>query len=172
MASLNKVLLIGNLGRDPETRYLPSGGAVCNFSIATTDRYKDKQGQQQEKTEWHNITMYNRLAEIAGQYLKKGSAVYIEGRLQTRKWQDKQTGADRYTTEIIADQMQMLAGRGGAGGGAEQGGGGYDEFNQEYSAQQSAPAPAPAPRPQQAAAPAAKPAPARSFDDFEDDIPF
>lgn len=172
MASLNKVLLIGNLGKDPETRYMPSGGAVCNFSIATTDRYKDKQGQQQEKTEWHNITMYNRLAEIAAQYLKKGSSVYVEGRLQTRKWQDK-TGADRYTTEIIADQMQMLGSRGGSGGG--QGGGGqdtgYDDFNQEYSA----PAPAPAARPQAAPAPAPAPArqqPARNFDDFEDDIPF
>ncbi|KPC53355.1 single-stranded DNA-binding protein [Amantichitinum ursilacus] len=172
MASLNKVLLIGNLGRDPETRYLPSGGAVCNFSIATTDRYKDKQGQQQEKTEWHNITMYNRLAEIAGQYLKKGSAVYIEGRLQTRKWQDKATGADRYTTEIIADQMQMLGGRGGAGMGGGGQEGGYDDFNQEYSAPAAA---APAPRPQQSApapAPAAQRQPARSFDDFEDDIPF
>ncbi|GAB7129410.1 single-stranded DNA-binding protein [Silvimonas sp. JCM 19000] len=172
MASLNKVLLIGNLGRDPETRYLPSGGAVCNFSIATTDRYKDKQGQQQEKTEWHNITMYNRLAEIAGQYLKKGSAVYIEGRLQTRKWQDKATGADRYTTEIIADQMQMLGGRGGGGMGGGNQDGGYDDFNQEYSAPAAA---APAPRPQQAApapAPAAQRQPARSFDDFEDDIPF
>ena len=112
MASLNKVLLIGNLGKDPESRYLPSGGAVCNFSIATTERYKDKSGQQQEKTEWHNIVMYNKLAEIAGQYLKKGSSVYVEGRMQTRKWQDKQTGADRYSTEIVADQMQMLGGRG------------------------------------------------------------
>ncbi|WP_035059922.1 single-stranded DNA-binding protein [Andreprevotia chitinilytica] len=165
MASLNKVLLIGNLGRDPETRFLPSGGAVCNFSIATTENWKDKQtGQKQEKTEWHNISMYGKLAEIAGEYLKKGSSVYIEGRLQTRKWQDKQTGADRYTTEIVADQMQMLGGRGG--GSAPMGGGG-DEFNQEYS-----PAPSPAPR-QQQAAPAPKPAaPARSFDDFEDDIPF
>ncbi|SMC24488.1 single-strand binding protein [Andreprevotia lacus DSM 23236] len=165
MASLNKVLLIGNLGRDPETRFLPSGGAVCNFSIATTENWKDKQtGQKQEKTEWHNITMYGKLAEIAGEYLKKGSSVYIEGRLQTRKWQDKQTGADRYTTEIVADQMQMLGGRGG--GSAPMGGG--DDYNQEYSS----PAPAPAPR-QQAAAPAPRPAaPARSFDDFEDDIPF
>ncbi|KAF0811757.1 Single-stranded DNA-binding protein [Andreprevotia sp. IGB-42] len=166
MASLNKVLLIGNLGRDPETRFLPSGGAVCNFSIATTDSWKDKQtGQKQEKTEWHNITMYGKLAEIAGEYLKKGSAVYVEGRLQTRKWQDKQTGADRYTTEIVADQMQMLGGRGGAGSSAPMGGG--DEFNQEYSA-----APSPAPRQQQAAAAPKPAAPARSFDDFEDDIPF
>ena len=111
MASLNKVLLIGNLGKDPETRYLPSGGAVCNFSIATTEKWKDKDGQQQEKTEWHNITMYGKLAEIAGQYLKKGSPVYLEGKLQTRKWQDKNTGADRYSTEIVADQMQMLGGK-------------------------------------------------------------
>ncbi|HSC81264.1 MAG TPA: single-stranded DNA-binding protein [Chitinolyticbacter sp.] len=168
MASLNKVLLIGNLGRDPETRFLPSGGAVCNFSIATTERFKDKQGQQQEKTEWHNIVMYNRLAEIAGEYLKKGSSVYIEGRIQTRKWQDKQTGADRYTTEIVADQMQMLSGRGGGGG--QQGGsyGGGDDFNQEYNS--PAPAPAPAARPQ--AAPAPRPAAPKNFDDFEDDIPF
>ncbi|GAA5785969.1 single-stranded DNA-binding protein [Chitiniphilus shinanonensis] len=172
MASLNKVLLIGNLGRDPEVRYLPSGGAVCNFSIATTERFKDKQGQQQEKTEWHNIVMYNRLAEIAGEYLKKGSSVYVEGRIQTRKWQDKQTGADRYTTEIVADQMQMLSGRGGGGGGA---GGGFqqggDDFNQEYS-----PAPAAQARPQQArpqqSAPAPRPAAPKNFDDFEDDIPF
>ncbi|MBE9610002.1 single-stranded DNA-binding protein [Chitinilyticum piscinae] len=173
MASLNKVLLIGNLGRDPETRFLPSGGAVCNFSIATTESWKDKQtGQKQEKTEWHNITMYGRLAEIAGQYLKKGSSVYVEGRLQTRKWQDKQTGADRYTTEIVADEMKMLGGRGdgGMGGGMGGGQGGYgggNDYNQEYSAP---PAPQQAAPRQAAPAPAAKPA--RSFDDFEDDIPF
>ncbi|QZA78108.1 single-stranded DNA-binding protein [Deefgea tanakiae] len=174
MASLNKVLLIGNLGKDPETRFMPNGNAVCNFSIATTESWKDKQsGQKQEKTEWHNISMYGRLAEIAGQYLKKGSSVYIEGRLQTRKWQDKQTGADRYTTEIIADEMKMLGGRGDGGGGGM--GGGYnqqsggDDFNQEYSAPaQQAPRQAPAQSaPQQAAA-----KPARNFDDFEDDIPF
>jgi single-strand DNA-binding protein len=174
MASLNKVLLIGNLGRDPETRFMPNGNAVCNFSIATTESWKDKQsGQKQEKTEWHNISMYGRLAEIAGQYLKKGSSVYIEGRLQTRKWQDKQTGADRYTTEIIADEMKMLGGRGDGGGGGMGGGynqqGGGDDFNQEYSAPaQQAPRQAPAQAaPQQAAA-----KPARNFDDFEDDIPF
>lgn len=175
MASLNKVLLIGNLGKDPETRFMPNGNAVCNFSIATTESWKDKQsGQKQEKTEWHNISMYGRLAEIAGQYLKKGSSVYIEGRLQTRKWQDKQTGADRYTTEIIADEMKMLGGRGDGGGGGMGGGynqqGGGDDFNQEYSApaQQQAPRQAPAQSaPQQAAA-----KPARNFDDFEDDIPF
>lgn len=109
MASVNKVILVGNLGRDPEVRYMASGEAVCNFSIATTDTWKDKNGQKQERTEWHNIVMYRRLAEIAGEYLKKGRPVYIEGRLQTRKWQDK-NGQDRYTTEIIADQMQMLGG--------------------------------------------------------------
>ncbi|WP_297574000.1 single-stranded DNA-binding protein [uncultured Deefgea sp.] len=173
MASLNKVLLIGNLGKDPETRFMPNGNAVCNFSIATTESWKDKQsGQKQEKTEWHNISMYGRLAEIAGQYLKKGSSVYIEGRLQTRKWQDKQTGADRYTTEIIADEMKMLGGRGdtggNAGGGYNQQGGG-DDFNQEYSApaQQQQQQQAPRQAPPQAAA-----KPARNFDDFEDDIPF
>jgi single-strand DNA-binding protein len=160
MASLNKVLLIGNLGRDPETRYLPSGGAVCNFSIATSERFNDKSGQKQERTEWHNIVMYGKLAEIAQQYLKKGSNVYIEGRIQTSKWQDKTTGQDKYKTEIVADQMQMLGGRGQGGG---QGG---DDFNQEYSPapQQSRPQSAPQ------AAPAARPA--KSFDDFEDDIPF
>ncbi len=111
MASLNKVILIGNLGKDPEVRYLPNGEAVANFSIATTEKWKGQDGQMVEKTEWHNIQMYKRLAEIAGQYLKKGSQIYIEGRIQTRKWQDKQTGADRYTTEIIANEMKMLGGR-------------------------------------------------------------
>ncbi|MGL6041732.1 MAG: single-stranded DNA-binding protein [Deefgea sp.] len=173
MASLNKVLLIGNLGKDPETRFMPNGNAVCNFSIATTESWKDKQsGQKQEKTEWHNISMYGRLAEIAGQYLKKGSSVYIEGRLQTRKWQDKQTGADRYTTEIIADEMKMLGGRGDGGGGGGMGGGynqqsGGDDFNQEYSAPPAQQQQAPRQAPPQAAA-----KPARNFDDFEDDIPF
>lgn len=115
MASVNKVILVGNLGRDPEVRYMPNGDAVANYSIATTETWKDKNGMRQEKTEWHNIVMYRRLAEIAGEYLKKGSSVYIEGRLQTRKWQDKQ-GNDRYTTEIVADQMQMLGGRNSGGG--------------------------------------------------------
>ncbi len=112
MASLNKVMLIGNLGKAPELRYLPNGDAVANFSIATTESYKDKNGDKHEKTEWHNITCYRRLGEIAGQYLKKGSSVYIEGKIQTRKWQDK-SGADRYTTEIIADEMKMLGSRDG-----------------------------------------------------------
>jgi single-strand DNA-binding protein len=110
MASINKVILIGNLGRDPETRYLPDGGAVTNISVATTDVWKDKSGEKQERTEWHRVAFFGRLAEIAGEYLKKGSPVYIEGRLQTRKWQDKD-GAERYTTEIVATDMQMLGSR-------------------------------------------------------------
>lgn len=109
MASVNKVILVGNLGRDPELKFMANGEAVCNFSIATTDSWKDKSGAKQEKTEWHNIVMYRKLAEIAGEYLKKGSSVYIEGRLQTRKWQ--KDGQDRYSTEIIADSMQMLGGK-------------------------------------------------------------
>lgn len=112
---VNKVIIVGNLGRDPETRYMPSGGAVTNLRIATSESWKDKQsGEQQERTEWHSVAMFGRLAEIAAEYLRKGSQVYIEGKLRTRKWQDKQTGQDRYTTEIIADEMQMLGGKGGA----------------------------------------------------------
>lgn len=110
MASVNKVILVGNLGKDPEIRFMPNGEAVCTFSIATTENWKDKNGQKHEKTEWHNIVIYRKLAEIAGEYLKKGRPVYIEGRLQTRKWQDKD-GNDRYTTEIVADSMQMLGGK-------------------------------------------------------------
>jgi len=117
MASVNKVILIGNLGRDPETRYMPDGGAITNISVATTDVWKDKQGEKQEKTEWHRVAFFGKLAEIAGEYLKKGSQVYVEGRLQTRKWQDKE-GVDKYTTEIVADRMQMLGSRQGMGGGA------------------------------------------------------
>lgn len=107
MASVNKVILVGNLGKDPELRFMPNGDAVCNFSIATTESWKNKDGQKQEKTEWHNIVIYRKLAEVAGEYLKKGRPVYVEGRLQTRKWQTKE-GQDRYTTEIICDTMQML----------------------------------------------------------------
>lgn len=151
MASVNKVILIGNLGRDPETRYMPDGGAVANVSIATTDTWKDKNGEKQEKTEWHRVAFFGKLAEIAGEYLKKGSQVYVEGRLQTRKWQDKD-GQDKYTTEIIADRMQMLGSRQGMGGGDREGGG-----ERESS------------RP--AAKPAGKPSGSK-FDDFEDDIPF
>jgi single-strand DNA-binding protein len=114
---LNKVILVGNLGNDPETRYMPSGSAVTNLTVATNESWKDKQtGEQKDRTEWHKVAMFNRLAEIAAEYLRKGSQVYIEGKLRTRKWQDK-SGQDRWTTEIIADEMQMLGGRGGAGGG-------------------------------------------------------
>ncbi|VBY70384.1 single-stranded DNA-binding protein [Burkholderia pseudomallei] len=123
MASVNKVILVGNLGADPEVRYLPSGDAVANIRLATTDRYKDKaSGEFKEMTEWHRVAFFGRLAEIVNEYLKKGSSVYIEGRIRTRKWQG-QDGQDRYSTEIVADQMQMLGGRGGSGGG---GGGGDD----------------------------------------------
>ena len=112
MASVNKVILIGNLGRDPEVRYMPSGDAMCNLNMATTDTWRDKAGEKQEKTEWHRVVMFGKQAEVAGEYLKKGSPVYIEGRLQTRKWTDKE-GQDRYTTEIVADRMQMLGSRSG-----------------------------------------------------------
>jgi single-strand DNA-binding protein len=127
MASVNKVILVGNLGADPEIRYLPSGDAIANIRLATTDRYKDKaSGEMKEATEWHRVAFFGRLAEIVGEYLKKGSAVYIEGRLRTRKWQG-QDGQDRYSTEIVAEQMQMLGGRGAGGGGGGMGddGGGY-----------------------------------------------
>ncbi|KVN08718.1 MULTISPECIES: single-stranded DNA-binding protein [unclassified Burkholderia] len=126
MASVNKVILVGNLGADPEVRYLPSGDAVANIRLATTDRYKDKaSGEFKEMTEWHRVAFFGRLAEIVSEYLKKGSSVYIEGRIRTRKWQG-QDGQDRYSTEIVADQMQMLGGRGGSGGGGDDGyGGGY-----------------------------------------------
>ncbi len=117
MASVNKVILVGNLGRDPETRYTTGGDPITNVSIATTDTWKDKNGEKQEKTEWHRVAFFGKLAEIAGEYLKKGSQVYVEGRLQTRKWQDKE-GQDKYTTEIVADRMQMLGSRSGSGGGA------------------------------------------------------
>jgi single-strand DNA-binding protein len=112
MASVNKVIIIGNLGRDPDVRYMPDGGAVANISVATTDSWKDKSGEKQERTEWHRVAFFGKLAEIAGEYLKKGSQVYVEGSLRTRKWQDKE-GKDRYTTEIVADRMQMLGSRAG-----------------------------------------------------------
>jgi single-strand DNA-binding protein len=123
MASVNKVILVGNLGADPEVRYLPSGDAVANIRLATTDRYKDKtSGEMKEATEWHRVSFFGRLAEIVNEYLKKGSSVYIEGRIRTRKWQ-AQDGTDRYSTEIVAEQMQMLGGRGGSmGGGGDDGG--------------------------------------------------
>ena len=119
MASLNKVMLIGNLGKDPEVRYTAGGTAVASFSLATSEKFKGKTGEWEEKTEWHNITLWARLAEIAGEYLSKGKTVYIEGRLQTRKWQDKE-GKDRYTTEIVGEKMQMLSGKGEGGGGQQQ----------------------------------------------------
>ena len=162
MASVNKVILVGNLGRDPEMRTFPSGDQICNVRIATTDRWKDKQsGEMREHTEWHSVIFNGRLAEIAGQYLRKGSQVYVEGSLRTRKWQDKETGADRYATEIRGDTMQMLGSRQGMGGGDDGGYGGAGDYAPR-------PAAAPAPRP---AAPA--PAqPASGFDDMDDDIPF
>jgi single-strand DNA-binding protein len=166
MASVNKVILVGNLGRDPEVRYSPEGSAICNLSLATTSQWKDKaSGERREETEWHRVVMYNRLAEIAGEYLKKGRPVYIEGRLKTRKWQDKE-GADRYSTEIVADQMQMLGGREGGGEGG--GGGGYDDASQQPRApRQAAPARPAAPR----TPPAQNNHPA-NLSDMDDDIPF
>lgn len=133
---VNKVILVGNLGNDPEVRYMPNGNAVANLSLATSESWKDQQGQVQERTEWHRLTMYRRLAEIAGEYLKKGSQIYVEGKLQTRKWQDQQ-GQDKYTTEIIVDQMQMLGGRGGDGGG---GNGGYQRPQNNQGGYNQAPA--------------------------------
>jgi single-strand DNA-binding protein len=154
MASVNKVILVGNLGRDPETRYNPEGGAITNISVATTDTWKDKaSGEKQERTEWHRVVFFSRLAEIAGEYLKKGSQVYIEGGLRTRKWTDKE-GKERYTTEIVADRMQMLGSRQGAG----------DAGARERDGEVKEPA----------AAGESKPAkkPAGKFDDLDDDIPF
>merc|ERR1712225_125728 len=131
---VNKVILVGNLGNDPEVRYMPNGNAVANLSLAISESWKDQQGQVQERTEWHRLTMYRRLAEIAGEYLKKGSQIYVEGKLQTRKWQGQQ-GQDRYTTEIIVDQMQMLGGRNNNGGGNQGNnqnqGGGYNQGNNQ-----------------------------------------
>jgi len=167
MASVNKVIIVGNLGKDPEMRSFPSGDQVANVTIATTDKWKDKQsGEMKEATEWHRVVFNGRLAEIVGQYLRKGSQVYIEGSLRTRKWTD-QSGVEKYTTEIRADQMQMLGSRQGMGG---PGAGGHDEGG-GYEPRQSAPARAPAPAPRQQAAPAPSKA-ASGFDDMDDDIPF
>lgn len=168
MASVNKVIIVGNLGRDPETRSFPNGDQVANVTIATTDRYKDKtSGEMKEITEWHRVSFFGRLAEIAGQYLRKGSQVYVEGSLRTRKWTDKD-GIEKYSTEIRADSMQMLGSRQGMGGG----GGGGDDGGYDAPQQRSAPAArAPAAAPRQA--PAAFPAKSSSgFDDMDDDIPF
>lgn len=173
MASVNKVIIVGNLGRDPEVRYMPSGDAIANIAVATSYKSKDRNtGEQKELTEWHRISFFGRLAEIVAQYLKKGSSVYVEGRLQTRKYTDKD-GIERYATDVIAENMQMLGGRQGMGGdgggmGGGTGGGGMDD---DYSApqqpRQQAPRqapPAPAARPQ--------PKPAPNFSDMDDDIPF
>ena len=155
---INKVILVVNLGKDPETRYMPSGGAVTNVTIATSESWKDKQtGQQQERTEWHRVVFFNRLAEIAAEYLKKGSKVYVEGSLRTRKWQG-QDGQDRYTTEIVASEMQMLDSRGGMGG--------------DYQPSQSAPASAGQSAPAQAAPASQQEPQGGGFDSFDDDIPF
>ena len=193
MASVNKVIIVGNLGRDPEMRAFPSGDQVANVTIATTDRWRDKNtGENKEATEWHRVVFNGRLAEIVGQYLRKGSQVYVEGSLRTRKWTDQATGQERYATEIRADTMQMLGSRQGMGGG-QQGGGygddsGYGDSNGGnagntgggYEAAPRRPAPAPrAPAPVQRMAPPAQapmaPAPQRAasgFDDMDDDIPF
>ncbi len=159
MASVNKVILVGNLGKDPETRYTPDGGAITNISLATTDTWKDKAtGEKKEATEWHRVAFFGKLAEIAGQYLKKGRSVYIEGRIRTRKWQDKE-GQDRYSTEIIADQMQMLGSREGMGG-ADEETSGRSQGSGAGTGGGSAAKPAPAKKP------------AGGFDDMDDDIPF
>jgi single-strand DNA-binding protein len=152
--SVNKVILIGRLGKDPETRYMTNGEAVTNATLATSENWKDKSGEKQEKTEWHNLVFYRRLAEIAGEYLKKGSQIYVEGKLQTRKWQTKE-GQDRYTTEIVVNEMTML-------GGKSSGAGSFEVVENKAAAAESGGA-APA-----KAAPAAK----SSFDNFDDDIPF
>ena len=166
MASVNKVIIVGNLGKDPEIRYLPSGSAICNIAVATSRQWKDKtSGERQEETEWHRITFFDRLAEIAGEYLKKGKSVYVEGRLKTRKYTDKD-GVEKYATDIIATEMQLLGGReGGSGGGG--GMGGDDETGSARPAQRSA-------QPARTSAPASKPAAKSStgFEDMDDDIPF
>jgi single-strand DNA-binding protein len=157
MASVNKVILVGNLGRDPEMRYLPSGEAVANLAIATTDKYKDKTGQMVEQTEWHRVSFFGRTAEVCGQYLKKGSQIYVEGSIRTRKYTDKE-GVEKYATEIRGDRMQMLGGKSG-GGMADMDDGGFNQ-----APQRSQPRSAP---------PAAAQRPASSgFDDMDDDIPF
>ena len=166
MASVNKVILVGNCGRDPEIRYLPSGQAVANVSVATSSRRKDKNsGEMIEDTQWHRVTFYDRLAEIAGEYVKKGRPIYVEGRLKYGTYVDKATGVEKNTVDIIATELQLLGGREGMGGGDEGGGGGG------YSRPAAAPRQAPAPRPAPAPAPAAA-RPASGFDDMDDDIPF
>jgi single-strand DNA-binding protein len=162
MASVNKVILVGNLGRDPETRYSTSGAAICNITVATSRQWKDKaSGEKKEETEWHRVVFYDRLAEIAGEYLKKGRPVYVEGRLKTRKWQDKE-GQDRYTTEIIAEEMQLLGSReGGGGGGPSAGPAGDVDFGAPPSGGGGT-----------AKAGGTKGGAKPKTDDFDDDIPF
>ena len=186
MASVNKVIIVGNLGRDPEMRTFPSGDQVANVTIATTDRWRDKNtGENKEATEWHRVVFNGRLAEIVGQYLRKGSQVYVEGSLRTRKWTDQATGQERYATEIRADSMQMLGSRQGMGGGQQNQGygddAGYGDSGGYEAPRRQAPAPAARPAPaQRMAPPAAAPAPmapppqraASGFDDMDDDIPF
>lgn len=163
MASVNKVILVGNLGRDPEVRYSPNGDAITNVTVATTETWKDKaSGERREATEWHRVVFFRKLAEIAGQYLKKGSQVYIEGALKTRKWQDKD-GQERYTTEIVADEMKMLGARQGSGEAGAGGGAGAD-YGRERAA--------PAARPAAGTPPPAPPAGGGGYDGFDDDIPF
>jgi single-strand DNA-binding protein len=170
MASVNKVIIVGNLGRDPETRYATSGSAICNITVATSRQWKDKtSGEKKEETEWHRVVFYDRLAEIAGEYLKKGRPVYVEGRLKTRKWQDKE-GVDRYTTEIVAEEMQLLGSREGGGGGGG-GGGGDVEFGSAGAggaARSGGGAGAGAGAKSSGGGGGAKP----KTDDFDDDIPF
>ncbi len=167
MRGVNKVILIGNLGRDPEVRYLPSGGAVANITVATSESWKDKNtGAMQEQTEWHRVVFYGRLAEIAGEYLRKGSKVFLEGSLHTRKWQDKQTGQDRYSTEIKGNNLQMLDSKGGASNDVDQ------QPMPDYANFDSSPSASAAP---QRAAPAQQrpnPAAPAAMNDFDDDIPF
>ena len=186
MASVNKVIIVGNLGRDPEMRTFPSGDQVANVTIATTDRWRDKNtGENKESTEWHRVVFNGRLAEIVGQYLRKGSQVYVEGSLRTRKWTDQATGQERYATEIRADSMQMLGSRQGMGGGQQNQGygddAGYGDSGGYEAPRRQAPAPAARPAPaERMAPPAAAPAPmapppqraASGFDDMDDDIPF
>lgn len=176
---INKVILIGNIGQDPEVKYMPSGGAVTNVSVATSETWKDKNtGQPQERTEWHRVVFFNRLGEIAGEYLKKGSKVYIEGALRTRKWQ-AQDGTDRYTTEIVASEMQMLDGRGensGMGGGAGMGAAamseGFDQTPQYNNAPAKTGQPVVRAVPQSAPQQNKPPQQPAGFDSFDDDIPF
>ena len=155
MASVNKVILIGNIGKDPEIRYMPSGDAMVNLTLATTDNWKDKNGEKQERTEWHRVAIFGKLAEIAGEYLKKGSQVYFEGSLKTRKWTNKE-GHDQYTTEIIADKMQMLGGRGGSAA-MDSGGGNESKPARTQAPSQNAPQ---------------NKSGGNNFDDLDDDIPF